>query len=44
VDNVRTMRREREQGLTCGQLAVRYGISSKQVWRICKREQWSWVQ
>lgn len=44
ADNVREMRRKREQGLTYGQLAERYGISAKQVWRICKREQWGWVE
>ena len=43
-DNVREMRQQRADGMSCGQLAVRYGISAKQVWRICKREQWGWVE
>ena len=44
ADNVREMRRLRDDGLSTGQLAIRYGISPKQVWRICRREQWSWVK
>ena len=44
ADDVRQMRQLRTEGMTTGQLAIRYGISAKQVWRICKREQWGWVQ
>lgn len=43
-DDVRRMRKMREEGLSYGQLAVRYGMSAKQIWRICKREQWAWVE
>jgi len=44
ADDVRTMRAMRDQGKTYKELAVDYGISTKQVWRICNYEQWSWVQ
>lgn len=43
TDDVRQMRKLREQGMTYGQLAIRYGMSTKQIWRICNREQWAWV-
>lgn len=43
-DDVRRLRQQRASGLSCGQLAIRYGISSKQVWRICTRQQWGWVE
>ena len=43
-DDVRRMRRMREEGLTYGQIAVRFGMSAKQCWRICQREQWAWVE
>jgi hypothetical protein len=36
ADDVREMRQLRTEGMTTGQLAIRYGISAKQVWRICK--------
>ena len=44
ADDVRRMRAMRDEGSTYGQLAIRYGISTKQVWRICNYHQWSWVQ
>jgi len=44
ADNVREMRRLRSDGLTFGQLSIRYGISSKHCWRICKGQAWSWVE
>jgi DNA invertase Pin-like site-specific DNA recombinase len=44
ADDVRQMRELRTEGMTTGQLAIRYGISAKQVWRICNYEQWRWVQ
>ena len=43
-DDVRRMRAMREAGNTYPQLAKHYGMSVKQIWRICNREQWSWVQ
>ena len=42
-DDVRLMRRLRMEGLSYGQLSIRYGISKRQVFRICIREQWAWV-
>jgi hypothetical protein len=42
--DVRQMRKMRADGLTYEQLAVRYGMSAKQMWRICNRKQWSWVE
>jgi hypothetical protein len=44
ADDVRRMRALRDEGNTYGQIAIRYGISAKQVWRICNYHQWSWVQ
>lgn len=43
ADDVRLIRRLRMEGLSYGQLAIRYGISKRQVFRICVREQWAWV-
>ena len=43
-DDVRRMRELREQGLSYGQLSIRFGISAKQAHRICVREQWAWVR
>ena len=43
-DDVRRMRRMRQDGLTYEQLSVHYGISTRQIWRICNREQWAWVE
>jgi len=42
--NVREMRNQRSAGMSCSELATIYGISKKHVWRICTREQWSWVE
>jgi len=41
---VREMRELREQGLSYGQLGIRFGVSAKQAFRICVREQWAWVR
>jgi len=43
-DDVRRMRRMRQDGLTYEQLSVHYGMSVRQIWRICNREQWAWVE
>ena len=43
-DDVRRMRAMREAGNTYPQLAKHYGMSIKQIWRICNRHQWSWVE
>lgn len=43
-DDVRRMRAMRESGKTYPQLAKHYGMSAKQIWRICNREQWAWVE
>jgi len=43
-DDVRRMRAMRAAGNTYPQLAKHYGMSIKQIWRICNRHQWSWVE
>jgi len=42
-DDVRRMRAMHRDGLSYGQLAIKYGMSKRQVRRICAYEQWSWV-
>jgi hypothetical protein len=42
-DDVRRMRAMHRDGMSYGQLAIRYGMSKRQIRRICAREQWSWV-
>jgi len=34
----------RESGKTYPQLAKHYGMSAKQIWRICNHQQWAWVK
>ena len=42
-DDVRRMRAMRRDGKTYPQLAKHYGMSTKQIWRICNHQQWAWV-
>ena len=42
-DDVRRMRAMRREGKSITQLSIYYGMSKRQIVRICNREQWSWV-
>lgn len=43
-EDVRELRREHAAGMSYNRLAFRYGISKRNVGRICNREYWAWVQ
>jgi DNA invertase Pin-like site-specific DNA recombinase len=43
-EDVRELRREHASGMSYSRLAYRYGISVRNVGRICNREYWAWVQ
>ena len=42
-EKVRELRRLRREGLSLGQLAIRFGISTRQVGRICNGTAWGWL-
>lgn len=42
-DDVRRMRAMHRDGMSYGQLAIRYGMSKSHIRRICTRKYWSWV-
>lgn len=42
--DVRQMRQMRADGMTYEQLSIHFGMSAKQMWRICTRKQWAWVE
>lgn len=43
-EDVRELRREHASGMSFRRLAFRYGISTRNVKRICDRESWAWVE
>lgn len=43
-DKVREIRALREQGLSFGAIAPRYGVSREQIGRVVRRRHWAWVE